>query len=135
MTFHPSYEGRYEDTLELTFHDLTRKEQFVITRRVRAVVGSPEDHERLKPKAPYVRPKVSPYARPKKIVRVVRPTTWSYTKWVVSLPEFKAPNDMINAAFGPKSGAAVKPFVPAFDINNYGRFWQALLWIEEEKMR
>ncbi|KAJ3556290.1 hypothetical protein NM688_g2107 [Phlebia brevispora] len=135
VTFHPSYEGQHEDTLELVFHHLQLQEQFVITRRIQAIVGSEELHERLKAKGPYVRPKFSPYEQPRKIVRVHRPPTWSYTKWAVKLPEFKAPGDLVNAAFGPKPSATVRPFIPPFNIDNYGRFWQALLWIEEEKMR
>ena len=135
VVFHPSYEGRYEDTLELTFHDISKREQFVITRRVLAVVGSAEDYDRLKPKAPYTRPKVSPHERVREVVRVSRPPTWSHTRWRVSLPEFKIPEDLVKAAFGPKPSAAIRPFVPRFDLDNYGRFWQVVLWIEEEKMR
>lgn len=135
VTFHPAYEGQYEDVLEIVFHDLKNKRQFTITRRIRAIVGSSDDYERLKPKAPYVRPKTFLYERPKKIVRVVRPPTWSHTKWAVKLPDFKALQDLIDAAFGPKPSAAIKPFIPRLTLSNYAEFWQALLWIEEEKMR
>lgn len=115
---------------------MVAKQQFVITRRLKAVVGSQEDQERLKAKAPYVRPKVSPYSeRPRKIVRVERPVTWSYTKWAVKLLEYKAPQDLINAAFGLRPSHNVKPFIPTpLALNNYGKRWQALIWIEE-KMR
>lgn len=135
VRFEPSYEGQYEDTLELTFLDLARGERFVITRSVLAVVGSRELHERLKPTGPYVRPKTSRHDQPKRVVEHRRPSKWSHTKWVVKLPDFAPQPDLINAAFGPKPSAAVKPFIPTFDLDNYAKFWQALIWIEETKMQ
>ncbi|THG94461.1 hypothetical protein EW026_g7015 [Hermanssonia centrifuga] len=135
VTFHPSFGGRYEDTLELTFRDLSNKQQFVITRRIYAIVGSQEDYDRLKPKSAFVKPKPAIYEQPKRIIRVFRPPTWSYTKWVVELPEFKAPQDLIDAAFGPRRRTSVNPYMPKFSVLSYGRFFQVLLWIEEEQMR
>lgn len=140
VTFHPSYEGQYEDTMELTFHKVMpgsrTAEQFVIARRIRAVVGSPEDHERLKPTAPYVRarPKAA-HQKPRRIIRFVRPPTWSYTKWKISLPEFKPLDDIVNAAFGHHAKAALRQYVPQLTLETYAKFFQALLWIEEEQMR
>ncbi|GJE86466.1 RNA helicase [Phanerochaete sordida] len=140
VTFHPSYEGQYEDTLELTFHKVIAgsrtAEQFVITRHIRAIVGSPEDHEQLKPKAPYVkaRPKAA-YQKPRRIVRVMRPPVWSHTKWKVALPEHKPPEDLVNAAFGRHPKAAIRPYLPSLSLNAYSQFFQALLWIEEEQLR
>ena len=135
VRFEPSYQGRYEDTLELTFLDLSRGERFVITRPVLAVVGSKDDYELLKPTAPYVRPKTSRHDKPKKVVEVNRPNVWSHTRWSVNLPEFHAPHDLIDAAFGRNPSAAIQPFIPTFDLEHYGQFWQALVWIEEEKMQ
>jgi helicase MOV-10 len=108
----------------------------VITRKINAVVGSPEDQERLQPTAPYVRPKLSTaFEKPRRVVRVVRPTVWSRTKWKVALPDFPIPNDVTDAAFGPHAKAALKAYLPAFSLNAYGRFLQTLLWVEEEQMR
>lgn len=140
VTFHPSYEGQYEDTLELTFQrKMTGSvvgEQFVITRSIRAVVGSPEDHERLKPKAPYVKPSAKvAFEHPKRIIKVVRPSTWSYTKWKVPLPQFPVPSDIAHAAFGPHAKTALKQFLPRLSLSSYSKFFQVLLWIEEEQIR
>ena len=111
-------------------------QQFVITRSIRAIVGSQEDHERLRATAPYAR--VTPqaaHARPRKLVRVVRPSTWSYTKWKVRLGEYKIPGEISAAAFGPHARAAIKQFLPRLGLESYARFFQVLLWVEEEQMR
>lgn len=126
--------------MELTFHrvmpGVQAGEQFVITRRIRAIVGSPEDHELLRPKSEYVKPKGrKTYQEPKRIVRVVRPVTWSRTKWVVPLPEFKPPSDVIDAAFGPRSRTAIKEYIPPLSLSSHAHFFQALLWVEEEYNR
>lgn len=140
VTFHPSYEGQYEDTLELTFHRVMpgsrTAQQFVITRQIRAIVGSPEDHEQLGPKAPYVRarPKAA-YHKPRRIITVMRPPTWSRTKWKVRLPAYDPPEDLISAAFGRHPKAAVLQYVPGLSFETYTQFFQALLWIEEEQQR
>ena len=135
IKFLPSYEGRYEDTVEFVFSDAKRKEQFVITRRIAAIVGSEEDHKRLQPKEPYVRPSAKEYERPRRVVPGERPPTWAHTKWAVKLPLFPAPQNLIDAAFGPRPSANVKPFIPEpLNLKNYAKRWQALIWIEEEKM-
>ncbi|KIP01837.1 hypothetical protein PHLGIDRAFT_112706 [Phlebiopsis gigantea 11061_1 CR5-6] len=140
VTFHPSYEGQHEDTVELTFRRLapgtSTGQQFVITRSICAIVGSQEDHEHLRPIAPYVRvvPRGAAHARPGKLVRVVRPSTWSRPKWKVALPEYKIPHDISVAAFGPRAKFAIREFLPALGLNSYPTFFQVLLWVEEKQM-
>ena len=80
-------------------------------------------------------PTAKAHDKPKKVVEVNRPNVWSHTRWAVKLPEFRAPHDLIDAAFGRNPSAAIQPFIPAFDLEHYGQFWQALVWIEEEKMQ
>lgn len=137
ITFRPSFEGRYEDTLELTFHDVSRSQQFSITRQIRAIVGSRDDQEDLKPKAPYTRRRYVPLPLEGRIISPLRPPTWTETKWVTSLPEYKAPKALIQAAYGPDGRRVVtQRFMPSvFNEETYGRSFQNVLWIEEEQRR
>lgn len=139
VAFHPAYSGRYEDTLELAFHDVERRHRFVITRRVHAIVGSQDDHQQLKPKAPYSKKKYTPFEHTGWIVPSLRPPTWSATKWAIMLPSFNIPNDLIKAAFDrtPRAAhAAMKSLLPqSFNQDTYGRFFQSIVYIEEEQLR
>lgn len=137
ITFTPSYEGRHLETLELTFLDVLQRQQFSITRQICAVVGSSNDQEELRPKAPYVKRKWVPLPLDGKIVPVLRPPTWTETKWVTRLPEFPAPKALTDAAYGRDGNlAAVRRFMPAiFNHNTYGLFFENLLWIEEEQRK
>jgi len=140
IIFHPSYAGRYQDTLELVFFDMRKKQRFLITRRIRATVGSKDDHELLKPKSPYVRRKFTPFQFEGPIIRSLRPPTWSRTKWKAALPEFKAPDDLIHAAYrrdgNSTSRQSISEFIPSsFNSATYGKCFQVMLHIEEEKMR
>lgn len=136
VTFHPAYEGRYEDTLELTFHrvkpDQKAVEQFVITRKIRAIVGSEEDYEQLKPKAPYVRPRARAQQAPKRIIRVIRPPTWSHTEWKVKLPQFECPKNIAEALRDRHPRTAAKQLLPELTLENYTRFFEVLQWCEEK---
>lgn len=144
ILFHPSFAGRFEDSLELVFFEMRSKTRFIITRPIVATVGSKSDHEQLKPKAPYVR---RPFVRPAiegPIIRSLRPPAWSPVKWVGLLPEFKAPAELIKAAFDSRKrdrdaslkGAILKDFMPAsFNVDTYGKYFQVLLYIEEERMK
>ncbi|KAJ7474539.1 P-loop containing nucleoside triphosphate hydrolase protein [Mycena galericulata] len=141
--FHPSFEGEYEDVLELIFLESSTKERFLITRKLRAVVGSEDDHEQIKPKSAYARRKLAPFQFNGPIIRSLRPPTWGPIKWASHLQEFKPPKDLIQAAFGPhpRSSAkallqGVKRFLPsAFTANTYREQFQVLLYIEDEQMR
>lgn len=137
IVFRPSYEGRYEETLELTFHDVRRNERFSIARRIRATVGSIDDQNYLKPKAPYIRRRSVPLPLDGPIIAPLRPPTWTETKWVVFLPEYEAPSSLINAAYGFDGRKVVaRNFMPSvFNEKTYGRHFQYMLWIEEEQRR
>lgn len=142
VVFHPLYAGQYEDTLELLFVDARIKQRFVITRRVEATVGSREDHEHLRPTAPYVRRQPALFQLNGPINTSIRPPVWTSTKWVTRLPEYSPPTNLIRAAYGPaahshkKALANVKDILPrTLNETNYGRYLQILLYVEEEKMR
>jgi len=142
--FHPSFAGKYEDTLELVFWHVTLRHTFVIARKVTATVGDRDDYEQLQPSAPYTGPKEVEHFRPdgSRIVPSLRPPTWTKTSWLEKLPEYKIPANVIEAAFNPqvKSGNAVrnkvKELMPAaLNLTTYATWWQVLLYLEEEQMR
>lgn len=140
ITFQPSYEGRHLAFVELVFHDLIRKQVFTIVRNLQALVGSKDDHERLRPSAPYVGPSPPQAApAPENIHPGRRPVTWSKTKWSKRLPEFLPPKDLIDVAFGPGKDIVRRikeEFMPqTFDISTYGHYFEVLLHIEEEQTR
>lgn len=131
VTFNASYEGRYEDTLELHFHEMQHNQRFSITRQLRATVGSVIDQENLKPKAPYSRRKSAALPLDGRIISPLRPPTWTETKWTITLPQFKVPKDLNQAI-----NSSAQNFVPSsLSEKTYGRRFQVLLWIEEEQRR
>lgn len=147
VVFHPSYAGQYEDTLELVFWHCDLKRKFIITRQVKAIVGDREDHDQIRPSAPYTGPRDVPRftADPTKVVRSLRPLAWSETIWTERLPEYEIPEKVIQAAFAPElvrkpnanmAKANVQRLMPsAFNVTTYATWWQVLLWVEEEQVR
>ena len=135
VAFQASHEGHFDDTLELTFEHCQTRQRFAIIRRLRAIVGSNEDRETLKPSAPYKRRKYVRIPLEGRIISETRPSMWSETKWAVSLPEYKMPRDLIKAASSQDGLELVKAkFMPAFFTEKtYGRHFQVMLHIEEEK--
>ncbi|KAJ7266375.1 P-loop containing nucleoside triphosphate hydrolase protein [Mycena haematopus] len=143
VEFHPSFDGEYTDVLELVFLDTSTRQRFLITRKLCAVVGSKEDHQRLKPKSAYSRRKPAPFQFDGPIVRSLRPPTWGPSNWTARLPAFDPPADLIQVAFGSHSGSstktvlqAVKQFLPStFTLNTYAQHFQVMLYIEGEQMK
>ncbi|KAJ6608222.1 P-loop containing nucleoside triphosphate hydrolase protein [Mycena sp. CBHHK59/15] len=143
VKFFPSFDGEYEDVLELLFLDVGTKRRFLITRKIRAVVGSQEDYDQLKPKSAYSRRKPAPFQFNGPIIRSLRPPTWGPIQWVGRLQEYKPPDDLIRVAFGSQAGpnsraimAGVRQFLPpSFTPNTYGKHFQVMLYIEDEQMK
>ncbi|KAJ7918136.1 RNA helicase [Mycena leptocephala] len=132
IQFHPSFDGEYEDVLELIFLDHSARNRFLIIRKLCAVVGSEADYKQLKPTAAYVRRKPAPFQFDGPIIRTLRPPTWGPIEWISRLPEFKSPENLIRVAFGSHSGSktksvlqAVNQFLPSsFTVNTYGKHFQ-----------
>ncbi|KAJ7074967.1 P-loop containing nucleoside triphosphate hydrolase protein [Mycena belliarum] len=143
VQFHPAFDGKYDDVLELIFLDTATRTRFLITRKLGAVVGSEADYEQLKPKSAYARRKFAPFQFDGPIISSLRPPTWGPVKWTSKLLEFKSPAKLIQAAFGEHSRAntksvlqAVRSFLPSsFTVNTYGQHFQVMLYIEDEQMR
>jgi len=144
LIFQPSYAGHVEATLELLFFDIDNSRTFVITRTVEATVGSREDYEELKPKAPYARRKAVPkFNYTGLVVRNNRPPTWTKTLWADRLLGYDPPSRLIEVAYGPRSLGSpkqllsnVKKFMPTiFNEKTYGAWFQVLLHLEEQQVK
>lgn len=138
VRFHPSYAGRYEDTLELHFFDTINRVGFCIARRISATVGSREDHDLLQPITPYARRPRALVAFQGEVKPGWRPPVWTRTKWSGRLLDFKVPQDLADAvATEPRRALrAVKAFMPPFlSLDTYVQYFQVLTWIEEEQKR
>ncbi|KAJ7753827.1 RNA helicase [Mycena metata] len=97
VEFHPgSFDGKYEDVLELVFLDTLSRKRFLIIRKLCAFLHFNS---------------IGP------IIRSLRPPTWGPIKWTARLLEYKSPEPLIQTAFGAHSSAkkvleAVKRFLP-----------------------
>jgi hypothetical protein len=47
VEFIPEFEGRFEATLQLIFSESQQLDQFAVSKSLRAIAGSPEDHRRF----------------------------------------------------------------------------------------
>lgn len=142
IKFHPTSAGLFEDNLEITFLDTVLKKSFIIVRSIAGTLGSRSDHEALKPSAPYTRRQRTHVNKPRFIVPAGRPPAWSATEFRVPLGEYKAPKDVIEAAYGEDGKPSMSTqefrerFMPVeFNLKTYWRAFGIPLFIEEEKMR
>ncbi|KAG7439173.1 P-loop containing nucleoside triphosphate hydrolase protein [Guyanagaster necrorhizus] len=142
ITFHPSYAGRFEDTLELVFFDISQRRRFVIQRKVCATVGDLADHKQLAPKALYTQRKCRNIELDGPIKHSLRPPTWTPTKWVSKLPQFDIPQKLVSTLYTPegylKKSALqdVKQFLPSsFTTPTYAQHFQTLVYLEEQQMK
>lgn len=141
IVFHPSYAGHFQDTLALVFFNLEKRSTFVITRSLEAIVGSAEDHEQLKAKAPYTRRKVTRLNPIGKIVRSLRPPTWTKATWKDKLLQFYPPASLVDKAFNQRGSsnqilARIKQSMPSvFNEKTYGEWFQIPLYLEEHQVK
>ncbi len=142
VTFHPSYAGRFEDTLELVFINIVNRRRFVIQRKISATVGSRADHEYLAPKAPYTPRKRRNIKLDGPVKRSLRPPTWTPTKWISKLPQFEVPQNLVQAVYTEKgylkrsARRDVKRFMPSsLNIETYAQHFQTMLYLEEEQKK
>jgi len=134
-----SYGGRYEDRLEVVLEDIQLRKQFVISRSLRAIVGSKADHELLKPKAPYV-PRTRQTRQPETtVVEGVLPPALNVIPWKVSLPHAEIPRH-VSAILSRGSLVDIiknvrTVFLPrVLNSDSYARHFKHLLWFEEFRM-
>jgi helicase MOV-10 len=134
--FKPTYEGRFQEVLELAFHDENMGVEFVITRKLVAIVGSREDHETLKAKRPYVKRRFVPAPEGLPFIQTTRPPFWTPTPWKQKLPLFLAPKALASVLSKPHvTEHNVKRFLPVFNEENYGRYFSVLIHVETDQRR
>ncbi len=141
ITFHPSYAGRFEDTLELVFFDISQRCRFVIQRKVCATVGDLTDHEQLAPKAPYSQRKRRNIILDGPVIDRLGPPTWTRPNWKSELPGYKIPRKLVKTLYTPEGNLKrsalqdVKRFMPSsFTTASYAWHFQTLVWLEEAQM-
>ena len=144
VTFRHSQRGRFEGRLEITFTDIASGRTFVVVRRLCAIVGNAQDHELLKPAAPYVKNKRVQWRTPKAgggFVEGERPPGIDDVPWVRKLPKARIPKNLeellrkgstSEAIDGiKKSGLFPEPMV---NLDSHSRRFSCMLWIEEARM-
>ena len=138
VRFQYKLRGSFSGRLELTFRD--RTSTFVITRRLRILVGNPADHELLKSSAPYVKRKKVPWQKDASVVEGERPPAMSYApKWKRKLPMVPVPPELsaILSTGDPTTivDAVRAQYLPGtFDSGSYGQHFHILLWVEEARL-
>jgi helicase MOV-10 len=134
--FKPTHEGRFQEVLELAFHDENKGVEFVITRKLVAIVGCRADHETLKAKRPYVKRRFIPVPEGLPFIRTTRPPFWTPTPWKQKLPLFPAPKALTKVLSKPHvTEHSVRGFLPVFNEESYGRYFSVLVHVETDQRR
>ncbi|KAG0706249.1 P-loop containing nucleoside triphosphate hydrolase protein [Suillus ampliporus] len=132
------HSGRMDDYLEIVFEDTALSVPFVITRVLKAIVGSQADHELLKPIAPF-KPRQSRVQPETEVVPGVPPPSNNIIPYVKKLPKAKPTNALLAALSETPSKNALdhirRDFLPnVFNSSTYSRHFKILLWAEEDRM-
>lgn len=138
VTFRHAQRGRFKGRLELTLRD-GAKEEFIIVRELRAVVGNKDDHELLKAVAPYVHRKPPKWQAGTSTVAGDRPPALDAVKWVKPLLPSTIPPGLAQALSGGSSRKVLAEIrnihLPrTLDVQTHGRHFQTLLWVEEHRL-
>jgi len=141
ISFKQPHMGRYEDRLELVFEDTQLNKQFIIARRLKAIVGNKAEHEALQPKTPYM-PRTHSSREiilEQDVMEGVKPPALKAMRYVVPLPKANIPTHLHNILAGSETTTKVlatvrKVFMPqVLNSDTYGRHFKHLLWVEEFK--
>ncbi|KAJ7669407.1 P-loop containing nucleoside triphosphate hydrolase protein [Mycena polygramma] len=139
VTLRQAHNGRAEDRLEILFEDVQLRKHFIIARILRVIVGNRDDHELLRPIAPYVPRKRSARQPETSVVEGVLPTSLKAVPYVVPLPKAPIPSNLASALSTGSTTSIVTNvrrlyLPPLLDSNTYARHFKHLLWIEEFRM-
>ncbi|KAF8869388.1 P-loop containing nucleoside triphosphate hydrolase protein [Infundibulicybe gibba] len=140
IEFQSSYIGRYEDRLEVVFEDIALKKRFMISRPLRAIVGNPEDHEALKPRAPYVPRSRTVREAETDVIEGVPPPSMEGIRYINRLPLAIIPTDLSsllsnNSSLSETIRKMRRLYLPSsLNGDTYGRHFKHLIWAEEYKM-
>ncbi|KAH9041519.1 RNA helicase, partial [Lactarius deliciosus] len=136
IEFIPEFEGQFEATLQLVFSG-SQLGQFAVSRRLRAIAGSVEDHQRFESLAQdgYVpRSGSGQQIPPEKIIPLPNPPQFG------NLPEYELPQlvqEAVDSATfrhpydkkAPGLIATLRP--PELTMDSYAKYFTALLNVEE----
>ncbi|KAF5383148.1 hypothetical protein D9615_005012 [Tricholomella constricta] len=139
ITFRQNYIGRCQDRAEFLFEDAQLRTRFVIVRQLEGIVGNKEDHERLRPVAPYIPRAKTARQLELDVVEGVRPPSMKAVPYVVPLPRALIPSQLaMTLSTGSQQHKLARirsVFLPReFDSSGYDRQFKHLLWIEEHQM-
>ena len=131
--------GRADDRLDFIFEDAQLKTRFMISRRLRVIVGSKDDHELLKPRAPYMPRKRTTRVPETKVIEGVAPPATTAIPYITKLPPFTIPasitNTLSNGSIQEIMRHVRQVHLPSvFNAETYGRHFKCLLWVEEFRM-
>ena len=138
VQFQHNQRGSFSGRLELTFQDAAGT--FIITRPLRAVVSNLADHDFLKPSAPYVKRKRTPWEKRGDFAVGQRPPAMDYApNWVRKLPESPIPQGLSEVLRKGSSAEVVdevrRRFLPeTVGVKTHGTHFRTLLWVEEERL-
>lgn len=134
--------GRFNDRIEIVLQDRMLRNQFAITRTIKAVVGNSADFDLLKPSAPY-KPleRVNLAKEPDvTVVRGIRPPQLAEIEWAVVIPPSLPPETLkilINSENRGRVVDALKRIwlpPPPLRVDTYTRHFRVLLHVEELQM-
>ncbi|KAF9527402.1 hypothetical protein CPB83DRAFT_907611 [Crepidotus variabilis] len=91
ITFKAKDIGRYVDTIEFIFETGALLKRWVITREVTAIIGAAQDHEAVKPTAPFVPSARAVKKRVLEVVEGVKPPSLNAIPYVKGLPKATIP--------------------------------------------
>ncbi|KAH9041521.1 hypothetical protein EDB83DRAFT_1628207 [Lactarius deliciosus] len=138
IKFIPEFEGQFEATLQLIFSVSRQSGQFAVSRRLRAIAGSVEDHNRFKflDQETYIpRSGSSRQIPPEKIIPLSNPA-----RRLGNLPEYELPPMVQEAvdsatnidAYNNKAPHLIATLRPTeLTMGTYAEFFTALLNVEE----
>ncbi|KAH7910666.1 P-loop containing nucleoside triphosphate hydrolase protein [Hygrophoropsis aurantiaca] len=132
IDFDPRHEGLHEDTLDLSFKDHRNSEEFSVSRRLRAIVGSQEDHALLHSDRPYIRRRREhiPWTGP--VFSTTRPPIWTPVKWVRAMGKFEIPKALEKYCLTLRAEGIKGRFMSTdLDLSSYGRNFGVMLHLEE----
>ncbi|PIL27838.1 hypothetical protein GSI_10992 [Ganoderma sinense ZZ0214-1] len=131
--------GRYEARLEFTFQGLSGRE-FVIARRLLALVGEAADREVLKSVTPYIRSRRVRWDENTDVLagdlppRMIRPIKWARDLLPFNIPSALA--EVLQSGTHPEILLRLSQeyLTDPLSLENYQSFFPVLLWIEESRM-
>ena len=139
VSFRQEQRGRYQGRLEITVQNASQR-SFLIIRELRAIVGNAADHDLLKAVAPYVHRRPSRWRHDTPVVAGMRPPALDAVRWVKKPEQSYIPSnlsDILKLGSTRKAIAAIRGgfLPPTLSSETHDRFFRALLWIEEYRLR